>query len=292
MQVCRRRNSAILLRMKQAAAPEMTAEDLTRARALLGVSRDELAAEMGLTEPIVRAWEEGSLRIPRQYAVQIAWRAAVAERQAALASSGLPDCTWVTKWMDAAPASGTAQRDHLELLRRHAAVCPVCTARARFIESNFPPMPDPPLPAPVRMLRAAHAALQRLPRWLRPTVVGSVAFGAFSLVRLATLIASGEAPSISGALLLIAAGFLGGAYLGAVAGIAYGIVRDPLRRLGRLGDYLAGILCTWVYILASVIPMQLLTGRPAFSNPTEAAVVAAGGAVIGVIIGHLWFRRR
>lgn len=292
MQVCRRRDSAILLRMKQAAAPEMTAEDLTRARALLGVSRDELAAEMGLTEPIVRAWEDGSLRIPRQYAMQIAWRAAVAERQAALASSGLPECTWVTTWMDASPSGGAAQREHLELLRRHAAVCAVCTARARFIESSFPPMPDPPLPTSLRLLRSAQAALQRFPPWLRPTVVGAVAFSTFSLVRLASLIASRDAPSISGALLLIAAGFVGGAYLGAVAGIAYNIVREPLRRLGRLGDYLAGILCTWVYILASVIPMQLLTGRPAFSNPTEAAVVAAGGAVIGVIIGHLWFRRR
>ena len=92
----------------------MTAADLTRARALLGMSTGELAAEIGLTEPVVRAWEEGSLRIPREYAMQIVWRAAVAERQAALASSGLPECTWVARWMDAAPTQGgQAQRDVL-----------------------------------------------------------------------------------------------------------------------------------------------------------------------------------
>ena len=88
------------------AADRMTAEDLTRARTVLGLSPGELAAEIGLTEPVVRAWEDGSLRIPQQYAIQIVWRAAVAERQAALASSGLPECGWVTRWMDSAPPPG------------------------------------------------------------------------------------------------------------------------------------------------------------------------------------------
>jgi hypothetical protein len=270
----------------------MTAEDLVRARAILGVSPAELAAEIGLTEPIVRAWEDGSLRIPRQYAIQIVWRAAVAERQAALASSGLPECSWVQQWMDSTPARGMAHRDHLEALRRHAAVCPACTARARFIESNFPPMPDPPVPLPLRGLRAASAALQRVPRWLRPGVVGAAAIGVFSLLRVGGMTIGGAAPSPLNAVLLVAGGILGGAYLGMVAGMTYTIVRDPLRRVGRLGDYLTGILCVWVYILASLIPMQLITGRPAFANPSEAAAFAAGGALIGAIIGHLWFRRR
>ena len=64
-------------------ATEMSAADLARARAMLGLSPGELAAEIGMTEPVVRAWEDGSLRIPQQYAIQIVWRAAVAERQAA-----------------------------------------------------------------------------------------------------------------------------------------------------------------------------------------------------------------
>jgi hypothetical protein len=82
-----------------------------------------------------------------------------------------------------------------------------------------------------------------------------------------------------------------GAYLGAVATIAYAIVRDPLRRLGRLGDYLAGVLCTWVFLLAAFIPVQFLTGRPAFPTPAHAAVVAIGGALVGAMIAQLWFRR-
>ena len=45
-------------------------------------------------------------------------------------------------------------------------------------------------------------------------------------------------------------------------------------------------------LLASVIPMQLLPGRPAFPTPDHAMAVAVGGAVIGAIIGHVWFRRR
>jgi hypothetical protein len=275
-----------------AAATRMTAEDLTRARALLGLSPGELAAEMGLTEPVVRAWEDGSLRIPQEYAIQIVWRAAVAERQAALVSSGLPECTWVARWMDLAPPHGPAQREHLDALRRHAAVCPQCTARARFIEQNFPPMPDLPVPTPLRVLRVAGKWLKRLPQWLRAAVVGAVAVGIFTILRVAGMAVAGEGPSPLSALLLVAGSIVGGAYLGAVAGITYAIVRDPLRKIGRAGDYVAGILCVWAYLLASVIPMQLLTERPAFATPEDAAAIAFGGAVVGVIIGHLWFRRR
>jgi hypothetical protein len=278
--------------MMATAPTHMTAEDLTRARALLGLSPAELAAEIGQTEPVVRAWEDGSLRIPRQYAIQIVWRAAVAERQAALASSGLPECAWVARWMEMTPATGHTQREQVTALRRHAATCPQCTARARFIEQNFPPMPDLPMPGPLRALRAAGKALQRLPRWLRATVVGAVAFTVFSIFQVAGTTMGGEGPSPLDALRLIGFSFLEGAYLGTVAGITYAIVRDPLRKLGRAGDYIAGILCVWAFLLASLIPSQLQTGRPAFDTPDQAAAVAVGSAIIGAIIGHLWFRRR
>src|SRR5687768_9576655 len=274
-------------------AQHMTAEDLSRARALLGLSPGELAAEIGLTEPVVRAWENGSLRIPRQYAIQIVWRAAVAERQAALASSGLPECTWVMRWMDAAPPRGAAaQREHLDALRRHAALCPHCTARARFVEQNFPPMPDLPVPPAVRALRTAGTVLKRLPLWLRATAVGAIAVGALTVVRIAGLAVGGEGPSPLNALGLLIGAVLLGAYQGAVAGITYAIVRDPLRRIGRFGDYIAGVLCVWAYLLASVLPLQLVPDRPEFAHPDRAPALALGGAIVGVIIGHLWFRRR
>ena len=274
-------------------AQRMTAEDLTRARAVLGLSPGELAAEIGLTEPVVRAWEDGSLRIPQQYAIQIVWRAAVAERQAALASSGLPECTWVSRWMDAAPPPGaTAQRQHLDALRRHAAVCPHCTARARFVEQNFPPMPDLPVPSAVRALRAVGTALGRFPVWLRATVVGAAAVGLLTILRLAGLAVSGDGPSALAALGIIVRWIFIGAYQGAVAGITYSIVRDPLRRIGRLGDYVAGVLCVWAYLLATVLPLQLLPQRPEFAHPDQAPALALGGAVVGMLIGHLWFRHR
>jgi hypothetical protein len=274
------------------ATDRMTAEDLARARALLGLSPGELAAEMGLTEPVVRAWEDGSLRIPQQYALQIVWRAAVAERQAALASSGLAECTWVARWMDVTPPRGPTQREHLDALRRHAATCPQCTARARFIEQNFPPMPDLPVPGPVRALRAAGKALERFPKWVRAAAIGAVTVGVLTILRVTGTVIAGEGPSFLGALGLIAASIVGGAYLGAVAGLTYAIVRDPLRKLGRAGDYVAGVLCVWVNLLALFIPMQLVTGRPAFPTPDHATAVAVAGAVFGAIVGHLWFRRR
>jgi hypothetical protein len=273
-----------------ASADRMTAEDLARARALLGLSPAELAAEMGLTEHVVRAWEDGSLRIPREYALQIAFRAAIAERQAALASSGLPECAWVARWMESTPR-GPGERAHFEALRRHAAACPACTARARFIETNFPPMPELPVPAPIRAMRVAGKWLEKRPPWLRAIVVGAGAATVFGVLRLAGMAINGVAPSPTGALLFLLLWILSGAYLGAVATLAYVIVRDPLRRLGRLGDYVAGILCTWVFLLAALIPAQYLTGRPAFPTPAHAVMVAVGGALIGTMIAQLWFRR-
>jgi hypothetical protein len=171
-------------------------------------------------------------------------------------------------------------------------MCPHCTARARFVEQNFPPMPDPPVPQALRALRAMGTTLQRLPPWLRAAVVGAIAVGLITVMRVAGMAVGSDGPSPLDALLLIAGSIVGGAYLGAVAGITYVIVRDPLRKIGRAGDYLTGILCVWAYLLASVIPMELLTGRPAFATPDDAAALALGGAVIGAIIGHFWFRRR
>lgn len=273
-----------------ASADRMTAEDLARARALLGLSPAELAAEMGLTEHVVRAWEDGSLRIPREYALQIAFRAAIAERQTALASSGLPECAWVARWMESTPR-GPGERAHFEALRRHAAACPACTARARFIEKNFPPMPELPVPAPIRAMRAVGKWLEKRPPWLRAVVVGAGAAGVFGLLRMAGMAINDVPISLAGALLVLALSVAGGAYLGAVAAITYAIVREPLRRLGRLGDYFAGVLCAWVFLLAAFIPAQYLTGRPAFASPTHALVVAVGGALVGLMIAQLWFRR-
>ena len=205
-------------------------------------------------------------------------RAAVAERQAALASSG-SECTWVTRWMDSTPPPGAgAQREHLDALRRHAAVCPHCTARARFVEQNFPPMPDLPIPPAVRALRTAGTALKRLPVWLRATVVGAIAVTAFTVLRVAGLAVAGEGPPPLNALGIIIGAVILGAYQGAVAGITYAIVRDPLRKIGRLGDYLAeAIVWAICWVRASLAASP---GRPTRASGSSAAL-ALGGAIVG-----------
>jgi hypothetical protein len=113
-----------------------------------------------------------------------------------------------------------------------------------------------------------------------------------AILRVAGLAVGGDGPPALDALAIIARGIVIGAYQGAVAGITYSIVRDPLRKLGLLGDYLTGILCVWAYLLATVLPFQLLPERPEFAQPDQAPALALGGALVGVIIGHLWFRRR
>jgi hypothetical protein len=148
------------------------------------------------------------------------------------------------------------------------------------------------VPTPVRLLRTARKALDRFPKWVRAAAVAAVGVGVVTILRVAGMAVAGEGPSFLGAIGLIAAAIAGGAYLGAVAGITYAIVRDPLRKIGRTGDYAAGVLCVWGTLLAGVIPLQLFIGSPVFPTPDYAAVVAVGGAVIGALIGHVWFRNR
>ena len=73
----------------------MTTTEFVAAQRLLGLTDDELAGELGVTPAVVRAWATGRIGIPRSYARDIAFRAALAERRTALKASGLPECPWM-----------------------------------------------------------------------------------------------------------------------------------------------------------------------------------------------------
>lgn len=146
----------------------MISAEFRRARAILGLSADSLAAELGVTPAVIRAWDAGSTSIPARFGQHLAWLAARAERDAALAVSGIPVCEWLTARpelrLDAKAAEVAAEVSHLA---DHARSCPVCVARERFVAERFGPMPDPPAPAWMGVV----AWLDGLPRWARPAVL-------------------------------------------------------------------------------------------------------------------------
>ena len=211
----------------------MTSEELLAARGALGLSQEAMAAELGLTPAIVRAWERGGLAVPRAYAEAVRWRLYVHERERALAESGIPPCPWVDRFEAQPPARSTAdERRRLQAFVTHAEGCPTCRARHAFVRDHFPEPPDPPLPTWVRFVSGAQTRLRRLPQWARPAATGALLFAALTLVRvIVELPAAGSAPGGWGVATLTALGAVGAALvIGGVVGALWGLVRRLLTK--------------------------------------------------------------
>jgi len=196
----------------------VTPDELAAARTQLGVTSDQLAAELGVTPHVIEAWERGTLRMPVRYDRILAFRLALANREAALDASGLPDCAWMREWRDG-PLQGGSFAKHIEVGRRHAAQCSTCQARERFVRENLPPLPEPPMPGWLSVVRRGARWLSAKPEWARPAVIGGAAAFAFSLLRvlfdLPLLMNEGRS------LLLATAGIWVATAAGAVAGLVY-----------------------------------------------------------------------
>jgi DNA-binding XRE family transcriptional regulator len=196
----------------------MSPDELASARARLGASSDQLAAELGITPHVYEAWERGRLRMPARYDRILRFRLALADREAALVASGLPDCAWMREWRDGELQGGSFAK-HLEAGRRHASQCAVCQARERFVRETLPPLPDPPVPEWLTLVRRTLQWLSARPRWSRPAIVGAAAAFLVSLLRvlftLPLLIDDRHA------LLLATAGVWIATASGAVAGLVY-----------------------------------------------------------------------
>lgn len=203
---------------------QMTSAEFTQARVGLGLSPDILAVDLGLPPGVVAAWENGRDRIPAHIARDLRWRVAVAERQRALAASGLSDCEWMVA-LEAQPwpTKLKARTARLEQVLAHEKACPICLAREAFIAERFPPMPPPPIAAEMRALGWVFQRAERLPRWAQPSVPMAMAFGAYSLLRIVFLLPRMVAqPRVA---VIAAAGLSASIAIGGAVGAAYGIFR-------------------------------------------------------------------
>jgi hypothetical protein len=267
----------------------MTSQEFAAARTALGQTVEATSADFNVTPAVVQAWESGALAIPRRIADQLARRAMVHERRAALDASGLPVCPWVTEHHAAAKTGDArAQLRYVNEATKHVAQCPVCQAREKFISANFPSLPAPPASGTVRALSAVIQRVRRMPAWARPAAYGGLVVGGLVFVR-AALIALAGGPSWRLAE-VVGLAILAGVYIGGVGGIVYALVRPRLLRYGRTGDYLTGIACVYGYLLAAV-PIGLFGSPSDWRDPVLWVVVASVGAGFGVLIGHMWFRR-
>jgi hypothetical protein len=267
----------------------MTPAEVTAARERLDLTPERLAAELAVTEGEVRGWEDGSISVPRRFAQELAWQAALKERDEALVSAGLPACEWVQAWEQEPQPERLEQRvKWLESWEAHARACPVCQARERYAEEHLPPLPEAPMPTWARVVGRFAETVERLPRWARPAAYGAALIGALTLARaLLAMLATGFSLKLLG---MAVVGIAAGAYLGAVGGLSYYAVQEPFRRFGRAAPYLTGIAVATAYLLAFGVPDLFLSEDPMLADPAGWVIAGVLAVIFGLAIGHWWFR--
>ncbi len=163
----------------------MTAEEALAARTSLGLTQEELASDLGLTPNVVAAWEKGTVGIPKALEVQLRYEAAVAERHAAIAASGMPECDLDNAWVrETVPDDVKGHTAYLERGLKHRTTCATCLAREKYIDDRFGKMPPIPMSNSLRLFGALVEWIEKLPRWGRPAAWVAMAFGAYSIVRI------------------------------------------------------------------------------------------------------------
>jgi len=137
------------------------------------------------------------------------------------------------------------------------------------------------------LLERAFRAWLGLPAWLRPAVASSFVVLAIMIPRVCRALpfaAHRESPS---ALFLALGAAAGAAFL---AGLAHGLSRPALRKLGRAGDYLSGVVMLYAYLGALIAASPWVFERSAIPKDTSGWWIWLGmGTVLGLVAGHAWF---
>jgi len=267
----------------------MTGPDLLRRRTELGISLDELAEVLGEHADQVQGYERVPGKLPAQLAVRLEYALAWNDREKRLNATGLTACAelgGIFAGMEGGKRKELERR--IELAKEHALTCERCQARDAMIKT-LPPLPPAPMPATARFLVALHQRIQELPGMARPAAWGAVIVGGFAMVRVLFYWLAHPARSLQAIGITLAAIGLG-AYGGAVGGVAYSITRPRTRRFGRLGDYLTGLACSFAFLLAFVIPVNLFTNDNSFTGTTNLVISAVVALIFGLIIGHSGFK--
>jgi transcriptional regulator with XRE-family HTH domain len=167
----------------------MDAQEVVAARDTLGLTRDALAATLGLTPSVIAAWEEGTLDVPKSFADRLRYDAAAADLKAAIDGKGLKECAWDKAWQnEPLPRGLQAQNERIENRTAHQKTCPVCSANGRYIAEKFGKMPPLPMPASARALGAVTERIINLPRWAQPGAWMALAFGAYTIIRIVAML--------------------------------------------------------------------------------------------------------
>ena len=124
----------------------------------------------------------------------------------------------------------------------------------------------------------------QLPAWARPAAIGALLLFLMTCFRGVFLLAFH--PGLKSFLAFLLALIVASAG-GALAGLAFVVVRMPLKHLSVVGDLLTGIILTCVYLFGILIPAKYWFGDDTLQTRGDwivAAVIAAGFGVLITVI--------
>ncbi|HET7584307.1 MAG TPA: hypothetical protein VFK13_05335 [Gemmatimonadaceae bacterium] len=143
--------------------PVMTSSEFREARTQLGFTVEQAAGHFLASPELVRAWEKGSARVPRDAAAQVRWMVAAEEQQRVLAAPGVPACETMSELTHALE---TSTRDEFEAalaaVAAHAEGCGTCRARKEYLAHYGPSLPALYLPLWMRVLGHIGGLVNRL----------------------------------------------------------------------------------------------------------------------------------
>ncbi|HEX8275695.1 MAG TPA: hypothetical protein VF615_23880 [Longimicrobiaceae bacterium] len=265
------------------AGAAMSAADVRAARATMGVAVPIFGAYVGVLESEVLAWEAGTRPVPEAKARRLAYLAACEE---ALKRAGVPECRewkWINEWESLGSGPEDLEKKR-KILRRwpspeegeaavkgalaHEDLCRVCHARYVWTRKHLPPPPDPGRPLRWSLFAVALNVMTALLP-LAAIVIGALVRGRPELLVVI--------PKIL-AVAVVA---------GVVSGVAGGLVRGLTERLGRISDYVTGVVITWGY-MAGMLAWEAIDG------PLDGVGFNYGGGlayltVVGLFVGKALF---
>jgi hypothetical protein len=163
---------------------------------------------------------------------------------------------------------------HFKRVDEHAASCPRCQARERFLRDRFPPMPEAPRSPMLSGFMAWDRFLARFPAWTRPVINGAAIVTALVAIRVVLVLPRHASWTMLYALVI-------GAALGAAGGLTYSALR-PYIAAGGVRKVIAYLL-----VLATYLALPAAVGaygdQMGFS-PIGALVVLG---IVGVVVA-LW----
>ena len=127
-------------------------------------------------------------------------------------------------------------------------------------------------------------AIGRLPAWARPAAIGAVFLFLMTCFRAVFMLALH--PGLESFLAFLLALIVASAG-GALAGLAFVVVRMPLKHLGVVGELLTGIILTCVYLFGILIPAKYWFGDDTLQTRSDwitAAVIAGGFGVLITVV--------